>query len=641
MHAQAATSRARTRWQQGLAEFAAGRFLSAERSFRAALRHQPSDAVYRLNLARVLWRRGRHDETLNEVRAILECNPEDTVAWSLGAECLRVLRRPAALVDWLRRAPAGRQGDAEHHFCLGRALEDANRPREAIEAYFAALGLKIDHAPAHAHLGYCFDKLEMKEEAAQCFRTALTLGCGEHDVHLLGALTYREREVCRWGDAQHDSDAFREALLRLSDAADWAALPFAGLALWDDPALHLRAARSTAKNLARGLQAPPRVTMPALSARRLRIGYVSSDFHHHATSMLFTGVLERHDRTSFEVFLYSHSADDGSVIGQRVRSAAEHVVDVNHLSDAATAERIRADCIDILVDLKGYTRGARPQIFAYRPAPVQVSFLGYPGSTGAPWIDYVIGDPVVTPLASAADYTEMIAQLPLCYQPNDSQRPQLRPVTRAQAGLPESGVVLCGFHQPYKISPEVLDAWASVLHEAPGSVLWLLEWNGQVRKNLDQHLQARGLGPERVRWAPMMWDYAGHLSRLGCADLFVDTWPCNAHTTASDALWAGVPVVTLRGRSFASRVAASLNAAVELHELVTDDVDGYVQLLTSVSRDPARRTALREHLLRARESRLFDSAAFAGDLEALYLRMAERCAAGLEAEHLPAIRTLN
>lgn len=630
------SSHAHHRWQQGLAEYTAGRYEAAERSFRAALRRQPADTVYRLNLARVLWRQRRAEAALAEVRTLLAQSPEDALAWSLGAECLRELRRPAELVEWLRCRPAGPEPDAEQHFQLGRALEDAGRLREAIDAHFAALRSQIDHAPAHAHLGFCFDKLDLKEEAAQCWRTALALGCGEHDTHLLGALTNREREVCRWSDAQRDADALREALRRLPDDADRAAVPFATLALWDDPALHLRAARSTARHAARGVRVLPPVAMAPLPGRRLRIGYVSNDFHHHATTLLFAGVLEQHDRKRFEVFLYSYSADDGSLLRQRACGAAEHFVDINALSEAAAAERARADGIDILVDLKGYTRGARPGLFAYRAAPLQVSFLGYPGSTGAPWIDYVVGDPVVTPLGSADDYSEKIAQLPLCYQPNDSRRPRPQSLSRAQAGLPDSGVVLCGFNQPYKISPQVLDAWAQVLREVPGSVLWLLEWNDQARKNFDLHLRERGLDAAQVVWAPPMRDYAGHLSRMACADLFVDTWPCNAHTTASDALWAAVPVVTLCGRSFASRVASSLNAAVGLQALNTDDVDAYVRLLVDLGHDRDRREALRTHLQGMRESRLFDSAAFARDLEALYLRMAQRRAAGLEACHLPA-----
>jgi predicted O-linked N-acetylglucosamine transferase (SPINDLY family) len=628
---------ARRQWEHGRAAFDRGQWQAAESLFREAVRHQPRDALYRLNLARVLWRQKRLEEAMVQVRALLEHAPADAVAWSLGAECLRELRRPDELVEWLRRAPPGHPLDAEHHFRIGRALEDAGRLREAIEAYFTALQTKIDHAPAHAHLGYCFDKLEMKEEAAQCFRTALTLGCGDHDVHLLGTLTFREREVCRWSDAGPDADALREALTTMPDSAERMVIAFTNLALWDEPAIHLKAAQSVARHVAKGVQPLPARRIAATHAeRRLRVGYVSNDFFHHATTILMAGMLECHDRQRFEVFLYSHSPNDESALGQRVRQAAEHFVDISGIDDASAAARIHADGIDILVDLKGHTRGARPAVFAYRAAPVQVSFLGYPGTTGAPWIDYVVGDPIVTPIDDAAHFTEKIAQLPLCYQPNDSQRPVPQPMSRAEAGLPDDAVVLCAFNQPYKISPEVFDVWTQALHEVPNAVLWLLEWNPQVRKNVTAHLRLRGLSEDRIVWAPALRDYARHLSRFACADLFVDTWPYNAHTTASDALWAGVPVVTRSGRSFASRVAASLNAAVGLQALSHSTAEEYLRCIVALAGDPQARTALRAHLIDSRRSRLFDSAAFARDIEALYGRMAELNAKGEPATHLAA-----
>jgi predicted O-linked N-acetylglucosamine transferase (SPINDLY family) len=269
----------------------------------------------------------------------------------------------------------------------------------------------------------------------------------------------------------------------------------------------------------------------------------------------------------------------------------------------------------------------------YRMAPVQAAFLGFPGSSGGPEIDYIIGDPVVTPLEHAAHFSECIAQLPGCYQPNDSRRALPVPVSRADAGLPEDAVVLCAFNQPYKISPELLDVWCEVLRALPGSVLWLLEWNDQVRHYLTPELARRGMA-ERIIWAPPL-RYAEHMARFQQADLYLDSWPCNGHTTASDALWAGVPVVTRRGATFAARVAASLNHAVGLDELVVDDFASYVECAVALGRDDARRSALQAHLSRhRREAALFDCERFARDMEALYVRRAERSAAGLAPAHL-------
>lgn len=631
------SSEAHRSWERGKHCAARGQWAEAEREFRHAVRLQPRQTVYLLNLARALLGQGRIADTLETAQRALGLEESNEIARALAVHCLMQLRRPQEAAELMRNAPPGVARDAAFHFQLGRALEAAGQPLEAINAYMDALSRQIDLAPAHAHLGYCFNAVEMKEEAAQCFRTALTLGCGEHDLNLLGLLAYREREVCRWVDAARDAQTLRLALEALPEGDDRPISAFPNLAIFDDPALHLRAARVTARYAARGVEALPPAQMPPLGGRRIRVGYVSSDFFHHATTLLFAGALEAHDRSRFEVTLYSHSRDDRSELRERVRQGSEHFVEITELTAEQAARRIREDAIDILVDLKGYTKESRPEIFAYRAAPVQVSFLGYPGTTGAPWMDYVIGDPIVTPLEHGPFYTEKIAQMPQCYQPNDSRRALPVAMSRAEAGLPAEGLVLCAFNQPYKISAEVFDAWCEVMHRVPGSVLWLLEWNEQVRKNLAGHAQARGIAPERLVWAPLL-RYDLHIARLQNADLFLDTWPYNAHTTASDALWAGVPVVTRRGTSFASRVAASLNAAVGMEVLVADDVSGFVDRAVALARDEGHRSSLRMHLQEQRRGRLFDSVAFVRDLESLYEAMAWRAASGLPPEALPASR---
>jgi predicted O-linked N-acetylglucosamine transferase (SPINDLY family) len=347
-------------------------------------------------------------------------------------------------------------------------------------------------------------------------------------------------------------------------------------------------------------------------------------------------VLERHDRSRFEVFVYSHGRSDGSAMRQRIEGAAEHFADLQASSIADMAHRIRDDEIDILVDLKGYTQHSRPPLFAMRAAPLQVSYLGFPGTTGADYIDYVIGDPVVTPLEHAPFYSEKIAQLPGCYQCNDGTRPIPRPPSRSSQGLPEDGFVFCAFNQPYKISPEVFDVWCRLLNAVPGSVLWLLAWNKDAPIALRREAQARGVDPSRIIFAPSV-PQSEHLDRIGCADIFLDTWPCNAHTTASDALWAGLPVLTLSGRTFASRVAGSLMRAVGLPELVCDDVSGYEGLARELASDRGRLEQLRARVRDARHtSSLFDGTVTARGLELVFERMWERALSGQSPEHLPA-----
>ena len=317
-----------------------------------------------------------------------------------------------------------------------------------------------------------------------------------------------------------------------------------------------------------------------------------------------------------------------------MRAACDHFVDVNPLGNAEVARRMRADGIDIAIDLKGHTRNTRFELLAYRPAPVQVAYLGYPASTGADFIDYMIGDPVVMPLAHAGQYSEHIAQLPHSYQPNDRHRALPPAPTRASLGLPDGAVVLCCFNQTYKISPHMLDLWARILAGAPNTVLWMLAWNPHAKANLIRELAQRGVPHQRVVWGAKL-ELADHIARLRAADLFLDTWPCNAHTTASEALWAGVPVLTVPGPTYASRVAASLVSACGMPDLAAADEDSYVALATALANEATTLAGLKQHLEQHRMTLpLFDTDGYARDYEALLQRMFDRQQAGLPPEHL-------
>jgi predicted O-linked N-acetylglucosamine transferase (SPINDLY family) len=350
--------------------------------------------------------------------------------------------------------------------------------------------------------------------------------------------------------------------------------------------------------------------------------------------MLMAQLLEKLDADRFEVHLYSHGPDDRSPMRQRIKDAAHSFVEVGTISDRDAAQRIRDDEIDILIDLKGHTVNGRLGIFAYRPAPVQVTYLGFPGTSGAHYIDYLIGDAVVSPLSEAAHYSEKLALMPNCYQPNDRLRPLPKPDSRAAHGLPENALVLCGFNQPFKLSPEVFDVWCDLLQRLPNAVLWLLAWNDTAPDTLRQEAARRGIDPSRLVFAPKV-HIAEHISRFALADIYLDTWPCNGHTTVSDALWAGVPVVTYAGHSFAQRVASSLLSNVGLPEFVCQDLDSYKAKVLQLSGDAPERARLRAHLHLARdEAPLFDSEAYARDFGQLLWRMAERGAQGLAPEHL-------
>jgi predicted O-linked N-acetylglucosamine transferase (SPINDLY family) len=358
-------------------------------------------------------------------------------------------------------------------------------------------------------------------------------------------------------------------------------------------------------------------------AGRLRVGYLSSDFYDHATAYLMAELVERHDRDRFEVYGYSYGADPGGDMRARLVSAFERFTDIDALAHRDAAARIRADDIDILVDLKGHTHRARPKILAFRPAPVQVNYLGYPGTMGAPFIDYIIADDFIVPRDRQMLFAEKLAYLPDCYQPNDTQRDIAATPSRVECGLPAQGFVFCGFNNSFKITPAFFAIWMRLLQQVPGSVLWLLESNALVRRNLTAAAVTAGVDPARLVFAPIL-PHGQHLARHRVADLFLDTLPCNAHTTASDALWAGLPVLTCVGETFAGRVAGSIVRAAGLPELVTTSPRDYEALALKLAHEPARLNDIRSRLGAGRENLpLFDMAKRTRDLESIYARMAE------------------
>lgn len=625
--------RAQREWMAGHQFSQKGNWEEAARRFRKATRLAPRDTLAYLNLGDVLFKVGAFEDALKAAEQASSIEPGNDIALGLRANCLVSLNRHEALVDLLTSVPAHRL-NKDLAQMLGEAQTLLGRPLDAVKALMHALSHDLAVPVLHFRLGMSFNELQMKREAAECLRTALALGLGADEVSVRDLLCYYERETCDWQGGNTQLDTLVRTVEALPEGAALATNPFAYVTLVDSPEAQLKSARSSARYLeTRVTPLPPRAPV---KRDRIRIGYVSADFHRHATSYLMAELLERHDRSRFEVFVYSHGRDDGTPLCRRVRAAGEHFTDMEKMSIPQMARHIRDDGVDILVDLKGYTAQSRPGLFPYRAAPLQVAYLGYPGTSGAPSIDYVIGDPWVTPLDHAPYFSEKIAQVSGCYQCNDATRVIPVPARRADHGLPEDALVLCGFNQPYKISPEVFDVWCGLLHKLPNAVLWLLEWIPQAPPALRREAQARGIDPSRIVFAPSL-EQRYHLDRMACADLFLDTWPCNGHTTASDALWSGLPMVTMSGRGFASRVAGSLLQAMELPQLVTGSIPEYEALALELAHDAPRRAALRAHIEAARQtSELFDGASLARRIEHLYSRMWDRALAGLPPEHLPA-----
>jgi predicted O-linked N-acetylglucosamine transferase (SPINDLY family) len=629
-----AARQAQEAWLLGRSLGQRGAWSDAAARYRQAVRLQPDDVLYGLNLADALLKAGRSDEAAQAARDALKADPSNALATTLCVRALMSALRYEEVVEVVTSAPAQHLG-AELWVFKGVAEFKLGRARDAVQSFLRAAALQPHDATIHYRLGLALNELSLKREAAECFRTALLLGLGPLEVGVRDLLAFYEREVCDWQGGDTQVRELKASIARLADDAALQTNPFAHVTLLDEPLEQLKAARACARHIAQGV----RPLSPRRPQRRekIRVGYVSADFHRHATSFLMAQLFEQHDRQRFEIYAYSHGRDDGSAVRARIQAACDHFVDAQRMTVSAMARQIQDDGIDILIDLKGYTQDARPALFAYRAAPVQAAYLGFPGTSGAESIDYIIGDPWVTPMEHAAHYSEKIAQLPGCYQCNDGTRPVPVAPSRSSQGLPEDALVLCGFNQPYKISPEVFDVWCRVLQQVPAAVLWLLEWHPQAPNALRREAMARGVDPSRLIFAPTVTQEV-HLNRIGCADLFIDTWPCNGHTTASDMLWAGVPVITFSGRTFASRVAGSLLKSIGLDDMVLGSEAEYQELVVALVQDRDRLERLKAEVCRRRsEAKLFDSRFLTPQLEGLFERMWARALAGQAPGHLPAL----
>jgi predicted O-linked N-acetylglucosamine transferase (SPINDLY family) len=560
---------------------ALGRFEAAAESYERALAIRPDSAEILNNRGHTLNALHRHQEALACLDRALAIAPTFAMALVNAGNALQALDRAEDAVAWYDRAIASAPDNAEAHYNRANALVTLGRHADAIAGYEQALA----HDPGHGH-------------APGALFHAAQLGCCWPKLTALSGLI-------------EDHVANRRSLVT----------PFTIVSYSTELSHQLACSRHYVERLYPGGAAAHRgeTRQPG---HRIRIAYLSSDFHRHATAYLTAGLFERHDRARFEVTGISFGRDDKSEMRARLIAAFDRFEDVAAHSDRAVAERLAELKIDIAIDLKGHTEGARPGIFALRPAPIQVSYLGFPGTTGAPFIDYILADHTVVPAGDEPLYTEKVIRLPGCYQVNDAKRAIAPAVpSRAAERLPEQGFVFCCFNQSYKITEPVFEAWMRLLRGVEGSVLWLIRAGELAETNLRAAAAARGIDPERLVFAEKQ-SLEDHLSRHRLADLFVDTLPYNAHTTASDALWTGLPVLTCRGSTFAGRVAASLLQAVGLPELVTENLRDYEALALELARDAAELAAIRSRLAQKRATcSLFDTDLHRRNIEAAYQGM--------------------
>ncbi|HSS69695.1 MAG TPA: tetratricopeptide repeat protein [Casimicrobiaceae bacterium] len=595
-----------------------GRFDEAFESYDRALALKPDFLEALNNRGSALKDVGRLEDALESYDRVLALNPNLAAAhYNRGAVLSALKRHDEALASY-DRALALKRDFPEALNNRGAALAALRRHQEALASYDRALLLMPAFSEALNNRGVALSHLGRNVPASRDLERALKLN--PQLPFARGTLLHAKMHSCDWQAYEVESSRVVADVRAGKPAIE----PFMFLAVSDSAEDQLRCSQTWVNE-----QCPPSPGASWTGKRyrhdRIRLAYASSSFHRHPLGYLMAGLFEQHDRNRFETIAISSGPDDRSAMRARLKAAFERFIDVRQQSDREVVQLMRELEIDIAVDRNGFYTGARPGIFALRAAPIQVSYLAYPGTMGADFIDYIVADEVVIPPEHHAWYAEKVVYLPDSYFVNDSTRKIAdRTPSRADLGLPERGFVFCCFNNNYKTTPQVFDVWMLLLREVEGSVLWLLEGNAAAQSNLRRKATARRVHPDRLIFAPRL-AHEDHLARHRRADLFLDTLPCNAHTTASDALWAGLPVLTCIGTTFAGRVAASLLRAIGLPELVTDSLDEYLALALRLAGDPARLGEIKQKLLAHRTSwPLFDTDRFRRNIEAAYIEMWER-----------------
>ena len=645
---------------RGTALTALGRHDEAVTSFDRLLALHAGAAEPWNNRGIALAALGRQDEALTSYDRALALDGNFARAWDNRGTLLREMGRAAEALASHDRALQIAPGVALSWFNRGNVLREQRRLGEALESYDRALGIEPDNAHAWTNRGIVLRDLKRIPEALASYSRALEIfpdyvetlysrgiaaWVENHDYEMarpdlekavaldpdcpyaLGGLLLVKQYGADWTDFDGDVARIDAGVRKAKEVAE----PFLYQAVSQSPA-DLQACSVIHARHRYPAQTPMAGTGPR-NPGKIRIGYVSGEFREQATAYLMAGLYECHDKSLFEITAFDNGWNDQSPMRQRLEAAFDKFVDISRLSDLDAARRVAAEDVDILVNLNGYFGDHRMGVFAHRPAPLQVNYLGFPATLGADYMDYILADRIVIPEDERRFYTEQVVWLPDSYQANDSKRAIATDIpSRAACGLPPAGFVFCNFNAAYKLTPTTFAGWMRILKAVPDSVLWLLEGLPQFAGNLRHQAQRMGVDGSRLIFAPMT-GLAPHLARLSLADLFLDGMPYNAHTTASDALWSGVPLITCQGHAFPGRVAASVLRAVGLNELVTQTPEDYERLAVQLAQDPALLSSIRQKLATKRGTTpLFDTARFAKGIEQAYRIMLERRTRGLPPE---------
>jgi len=606
------------------------RFEEAIEAYHQTIHYDSNYARVYTNLGITLEKLEQLDQAIEMYLLALKYQPNLAEAYNNLADALKKKHQYQEALIACQQALQLKPNSAEIYHTLALILKELGRDEEAVKACQQALQLKPDFANIYKMLGIILDDRGQLEQAIPLYYEALRL-----DSELLAArncLTAALQKVCAWKEWQPLAEQIIQTLQNSSEQQDNKLLPFWLIGFTNDPQLQQRCARQFAAvdiNKFAPQQRP--IFLP--HNNKLKIGYLSADFKQHPLSYLMAEVFELHNRGRFEVIGYSIGGNDNSDIRNRIQKGFDQFHDLESLSLKETANCITKDKIDILVDLTGYTAHSRTAVLALRPAPIQIQFLGYPGTLGTPHADYIIADEIIIPEKYFKYYDEKVVWMPDTYQPNDRHRVIAHIPSKIEAGLPENKFVFCCFNASYKILPDIFQIWMRLLKTVPNSVLWLIEANSLAVENLRREAQQH-IDPQRLIFAPKQ-PLANHLARLSLADLALDTLPYNAHTTMSDALWAGIPAISCTGESFASRVGASLLKAAGLSELITTNLQDYEKLALELATNPTKLASFKKRLNDNKNTcALFDTPRWVRNIETGYEMMWKRFQKGLPPEHL-------
>lgn len=582
--------------------------LEAKRSFLRAIEENPDYKDAHNNLANILKEEGRLEDAIYHYDIALSVDKGYVEAITNRSIVLKNQLKLDESIIGFKTALKINPKHVNAIVGISSALQRKEMYAEAMQA--ANLALRIDKrlAEAHAIIGDCYSEVKKFDSAISSYTQAFKFN--PQDVSSASQVIHLQRQMCFWN---HSSETLKKVLS--IDLLKRPAIPFSSLCLEDNPRNQLlRSINHVKANYKKHFPAGKKFSQP--NSKRIRVGYLSADFHDHATMHLMSGLLRSHNTEKFEIFGYSYGRNKAGADRQKVQDSVEHFFDIQGHPDSEIVDLCKSHNIDIAIDLKGYTKETKSEIFKSRLAPVQINFLGYPGSMGADFIDFIIADEVTVPHSFSEFYSENIIRLPGTYQPNDNMREISEGETfRAEFGLPDSAFVFCCFNNNYKISKNEFDIWMRILAKVKGSVIWLFKSNAWVEKNLRREAENFGIDPTRLIFAESL-PHSEHLARHKHADLFIDTFNYNAHTTASDALWAGLPVVTKQGTQFSARVASSLLHAVGLPELVTVTEEAYENLIIELATNPERLTAIRNRLWNNRKTEpLFDTKRYTRNFE--------------------------